>query len=307
MTDLARMTKFSGPAALAVFLAGAAPMVPAADSSSHHHGHAAESNDPHAGHAQAPDPAAAQDSHAHHHGHAADAKDSHSHDGHAAESEDPHAGHAQAPDPTAAQDPHAHHGSAAGGSDPHARHREVLAMPRPDTAHPVDLTVYEVDLVNQHGATVNFARDVIGDKVIIMDFVYTTCTTVCPVLSAVFTKLQDRLSDRLGSDVFMVSVSVDPTTDTPARLRAFAAKHEARAGWDWLTGEKRAVEKVLTGLGAYTPDFTQHPVMVLVGDGGTGEWRRFYGFPNPDQVAAQVETLLASRTHNHAAVTGHSH
>lgn len=191
--------------------------------------------------------------------------------------------------------------AATADDDPHAHHREMMDKPPPTTGASVVVTLFDVELVNQDDQAVMFVSDVIGDRIVVMDFIYTTCTTVCPVLTAVLVKLQEQLGERLGSEVNMVSVSVDPTTDTPARLRAFAAKHQVRPGWTWLTGHKRAVEKVLTGLGAYTPDYTQHPAMVLVGDGRTGEWRRFYGFPNPDHVMREVEGFIAKRRHAAAA------
>lgn len=192
--------------------------------------------------------------------------------------------------------------AATADDDPHAHHRKMMEKPAGTTGASVVVTLFDVGLLNQNNEEVMFVSDVIGDRIVVMDFIYTTCTTVCPVLTAVLAKLQDRLGERLGTEVNMVSVSVDPATDTPARLRAFAAKHRARDGWTWLTGQKRAVEKVLTGLGAYTPDYTQHPAMVLVGDGKSGEWRRFYGFPNPDHVMREVEAFIAKR--RHAAATG---
>ena len=128
-----------------------------------------------------------------------------------------------------------------------------------------------------------------------MDFVYTTCTTVCPVLSAVFGQLQGRLGQRLGRDVFLVSVSVDPIRDTPSRLQAYAAQHQAGPGWIWLTGDKPAVDRVLEGLGAYAPNYEDHPPMVLVGDGKSGNWTRFFGFPGPDQLLAKVDELVGAR------------
>lgn len=193
-----------------------------------------------------------------------------------------------------AADPHDHD-----ASDPHAHHKAMLS--KPTTGQSVDVDLVDMELLNQDGASVQFPSEVIGDKIVIMDFVYTTCTTICPVLTAVFTQLQDRLGERLGRDVLLVSVSVDPTTDTPRRLKAYAKRIKARDGWTWLTGRKRAVDHVLEGLGAYTPDFTQHPSMILVGDGRSGQWARFYGFPSPDQILAQVDGLLAAR---HAATDG---
>jgi protein SCO1/2 len=178
--------------------------------------------------------------------------------------------------------------------DPHAHHKAMMNKPV-EPAKPVDLRLEDQELLDQDGRPVRFVADVIGDHIVVMDFVYTTCTTVCPVLSAVFGQLQEKLGDRLGKEVVLVSVTVDPTRDTPQRLKAYAAKHNAQQGWTWLTGTKVSIDKVLEGLGAYTPNFEEHPSMILVGDGHTGEWNRFFGFPTADRIMERVDGLAAAR------------
>lgn len=150
-------------------------------------------------------------------------------------------------------------------------------------------------LVDQDGRAVRFRSEAIGDRIVVVDFVFTTCTTVCPALSAIFGRVQERLGDRLGRGVALVSVSLDPARDTPARLKEFGARHRAGPHWTWLTGQQDEVEEVLRGLGAYTPNFSAHVPMVLVGDGRTGAFVRLNGFPSPDRIVAQVEALLAAR------------
>ena len=183
------------------------------------------------------------------------------------------------------------HGSA-DGDDPHAEHKAMMKKPSaPAESTRVDLLDHT--LVDQHGKKVKFVSDVIGDRIVVMDFV---CTTVCPVLSAVFGQVQNRLGDRLGDDVVLVSVSVDPVRDTPQRLKAYSKIHKAQPGWIWLTGKKRTMDEVLDGLGAYSPNFEDHAAMVLIGDGRGGEWSRLYGFPNPDRIVEQVNALQAARS-----------
>jgi protein SCO1/2 len=203
-----------------------------------------------------------------------------------------------APAGVSAQEPghehHQHHHTAGGEADPHAHHKAMLSKPA-EPAKSTEVDLLDRTLVDQDGRQVKFVSDVIGDKIVVMDFVYTSCTTVCPVLSAVFGQMQGRLGDQLGEDVALVSVSVDPIRDTPQRLKAYAAKHQAKPGWTWLTGPKRTMDEVLDGLGAYSPNFEDHPAMVLVGDGRTGEWSRFFGFPSPDRLMEQVQALRAAR------------
>lgn len=154
--------------------------------------------------------------------------------------------------------------------------------------------VADVTLVDQAGARRRLRDLAAGDRIVVLDTVFTTCTTVCPVLSAIMARLQERLGPE-AKEVVFVSISIDPVRDTPERLAAFAAKFKARPGWTWLTGEPGDVEAALKGLGAYVANFRDHPPMILVGDGRKGEWTRFNGFPKQDQVLARVRELVAAR------------
>jgi protein SCO1/2 len=178
--------------------------------------------------------------------------------------------------------------------DPHAKHRAMMKQ-NAQSAESVDIDLRDQMLLNQYGEDVMFVSDVIGDNIVVMDFVYTTCTTICPVLSALFTQVQTKLGDDVGDEIWLVSMSVDPIRDTPQRMKAYSAKHRAGEGWLWLTGPKPAVDDVLTGLGAYTTNFEDHPTMVLIGDGRTGEWKRLFGFPNPDRIVQIVNELREKR------------
>lgn len=179
--------------------------------------------------------------------------------------------------------------------DPHAKHRAMMKQKSDPVAESADVDLRNRQLVDQHGREVMFVSDVIGDDIVVMDFVYTTCTTICPVLSALFKQVQTKLGDDVGNGVTLVSMSVDPIRDTPQRLKAYSAKHGAGDGWLWLTGQKPIVEDVLIGLGAYTTNFEDHPSMVLIGDGRTGEWKRLFGFPNPDRIVQVVNDMRERR------------
>jgi protein SCO1/2 len=179
--------------------------------------------------------------------------------------------------------------------DPHAKHRAMMQQKSEPTAESAEIDLRDRLLVDHNGQEVKFVTDVISDNIVVMDFVYTTCTTICPVLSALFTQVQQKLGDDVGADVRLVSMSVDPVRDTPQRLKAYSSKHRAGDGWLWLTGPKADVDDVLTGLGAYTSNFEDHPSMVLIGDGRTGEWKRLFGFPNPDRIVQIVNDMRERR------------
>jgi protein SCO1 len=170
--------------------------------------------------------------------------------------------------------------------------------PQHDAPPPGAVTVRGLDttLLDQDGRALNLKREVIGSRIVVVDFVYTTCTTVCPLASAMFAELQTQLGERVGRDVVLVTITVDPVRDTPQTLKTHATKFGAGPGWHWLTGAPVAVREVLKGMGAYTPDFTQHPQMVLVGDGRSGSWTRFSGLPDPKRLAEHVRRLDQQRS-----------
>jgi protein SCO1/2 len=203
---------------------------------------------------------------------------------------------------TADHDPHAHHRqmmnqAADDGSDAHHQHmmNQLMSMDTSADGGGSDIVIPDALLTTQHREEVLLKTDVVGDRLVVMDFVYTTCTTVCPVLSAIFSQIADRLGDRLGTEVVLVSLTVDPLRDTPEQLAAYASKFGVGDGWTWLTSDKPTMDAVLRQLGSYTPNFEDHPSMVLVGDGRSGEWSRFVGFPPVEQIVEKVDALAAAR------------
>ena len=174
----------------------------------------------------------------------------------------------------------------------HDAHEHSHHQTTPGTAKVV---LRDTALVDASGKRVRLPQDVIGERIAVVNFVYTSCTTVCPVSSATFQQLQQRLGARLGKEVVLVSITVDPLRDTPQRLRQFAAHYDARDGWAWLTGAKPDVDGVLKGFGAYTPNFEDHPAMVLIGDARGGSWTRFLGFPSVDELMARIDTMHVAR------------
>jgi protein SCO1/2 len=212
---------------------------------------------------------------------------------------------AAVPASATAEDPHAHCRALA---DQAAR-AAPLAQPGPDALHPsaasapatpgagqVEVRLVDAPLVDQDGQARRLASDVVGDRLVVLSFVFTTCTTICPIISSRLTQLQERLGDRLGGEVRMVSISIDPRRDTPARLKAYAQRHQAGPGWLHLTGEPDDVEQALRGLGVASTTPAAHAPVTLVADGRTGTWTRLNGFPSLDLIVAQLDALAQART-----------
>ena len=177
----------------------------------------------------------------------------------------------------------------------HQHHQHHQTDTTPKAAAASEVKYEDTVLIDQFGKPRKLASEVFGQRIVVLDFAYTTCTTICPVLTALLTKVQNGLGDRLGKEVALVTITVDPARDTPARLREYSAKHGAKPEWAWLSGSTGTVNEVLRGFGAYAPNFEDHPPQVLVGDPQSGQWTRFFGFADPQAILAKVDELAHAR------------
>jgi protein SCO1/2 len=142
----------------------------------------------------------------------------------------------------------------------------------------------DTELMDQSGRKVRFYSDLIRGKMVVINVFFSRCTGVCPVMARSFGKLQAELGDRLGKDVFMISISVDPTHDSPELLQEYAKRVNARPGWSFITGEKANVEAVLSRLGQAVKQPNDHSSIVFIGNDRTGLWKKAFGLAKPKEL-----------------------
>jgi cytochrome oxidase Cu insertion factor (SCO1/SenC/PrrC family) len=138
-------------------------------------------------------------------------------------------------------------------------------------------------VLDQNGKQLNFYNDLIKGKSVAINFIFTSCTAICPPLTATFRKVQQEARTR-GLDVQLISVSVDPTVDTPERLKEFAKKFQAEPGWTFVTGDKSEIDSLLQALGVAVVNKNDHTPMVLIGNEATDHWTRTYGLSSPKKI-----------------------
>jgi protein SCO1/2 len=158
----------------------------------------------------------------------------------------------------------------------------------------------DVIIVDQNGRKVRFYSDLVKGKVVVLNFVFTSCTVVCPLQGESFARLQGVLGDKLGRDVYLVSVSVDPEADTPERLRAWGASFGARTGWTLVTGSKPeidAVVKAFTGDVAIKGDHS--PVVFLINE-DKGVWIRAYALGDAARWTQLIKEVTSGSQSNRA-------
>jgi protein SCO1/2 len=153
----------------------------------------------------------------------------------------------------------------------------------------------DAEVFNQNGERVRFYSDLIKDKVVVVSFVFTTCTFVCPMQGESFSKLQSMLGERLGKEVYLISVSTDPEGDTPERLKTWGLRFRARPGWTLVTGKKSEIDKVAMALTGAPAVKGEHSPAVFIGSDKTGRWLRAYGLAEPGRFASLIDEVTAAR------------
>jgi protein SCO1/2 len=165
------------------------------------------------------------------------------------------------------------------------------------SAEPV-VAELDVPVLDQDGKRLNFYRDLVRGRTVAIQFVYTTCTTYCLPLAANFGAVQQDLRARIGADLHLISISIDPVTDTPDRLKAFGAQFDAQPGWTFVTGAMPDIARLARKLGQPLGNPVDHVPLVLVHNDKAGGWTRLDG-TDPDAVR---DTLVAAAGPAPAAV-----
>jgi cytochrome oxidase Cu insertion factor (SCO1/SenC/PrrC family) len=160
---------------------------------------------------------------------------------------------------------------------------------------PKKLMIPDVEVLDQDGNAVHFYTDLIKGKTVAINFIFTNCTTICPPLAATFARVQKELGDKVGRDVHFISISVDPLTDTPERLKAWGAKFKAGTGWTFVTGNKEQIDQLLDALGASVARREDHSPSIVIGNDAKSVWTRTYGLARTTQIVALIENVIAAK------------
>lgn len=152
-------------------------------------------------------------------------------------------------------------------------------------------------LTDQDGQQVRFFDDLIKDKVVVINFIFTGCGDSCPLETARLRQVQQLLGERVGRDVFFYSISIDPLSDTPEVLKAYAARFKVGPGWRFLTGDKEQIDALRRRLGLFIEGVDNgrsrdHNLSLIVGNQATGRWMKASPFENPWILADQLANSL---------------
>lgn len=155
-----------------------------------------------------------------------------------------------------------------------------------------------VTLTTHEGESVRFFDDLVKDKVVAINLVYASCPDSCPLATAQLAKVQRVLGDRVGRDIHMYSISIDPENDTPEKLKEYAEKFKVGPGWKFLTGDADDILLLRKKLGflfdGIETGIRDHNGVVLIGNQRTGQWMKRSPMDSPHILAAQIGNWLSS-------------
>ena len=153
---------------------------------------------------------------------------------------------------------------------------------------------YEIpglEMIDQHGAVVDTADLFATDRPVMVNFIFTTCTAICPMMTSIFQQVQTRLGDD-AEKILMVSVSIDPEQDSPEALAEYAAAFRAGPQWRFLTGSLEDSIAVQKAFQAYRGDKMNHAPLTLLRASAGNDWVRLDGFASADELESEARSML---------------
>ncbi len=140
----------------------------------------------------------------------------------------------------------------------------------------------------QDGKTYAFYDELIKDKIVVINFIFTGCTQLCPLTTARLAAVKDQLGDAVGRDIYFYSISLDPLNDTPSALKKFSDGFKIGSGWMFLTGKPDDMQNIRDHLGERNRDIGEHQALVILANDKTGEWGKDSAM---SETAHLVETI----------------
>ncbi|QDT02393.1 hypothetical protein K227x_07690 [Rubripirellula lacrimiformis] len=147
-------------------------------------------------------------------------------------------------------------------------------------------------LTDADGNSISLATALSRAHPVVMQFAFTSCSTICPVASATMASVQKSLGDQ-AKQVRFCTISIDPEYDTPARLTEFSKTLGADAGWCFLTGDPHDISLVQKAFTAYVPNKSRHEPLTFVRAANSDQWLRITGLVSTKDLLADVQSVLA--------------
>lgn len=150
-----------------------------------------------------------------------------------------------------------------------------------------------LEVIDQDGNRLRFYDDVLKDKVVAINFIFTNCQGACPLMTQNLSMVRDMLGVELGTDIHFVSISIDPVRDTPAAMKEFAETHRAdQDGWRFVTGDPDNLAHIVKRLGQYNDDVEAHSTLLIAANVRTAHWTKIPPNVPPNGVVERLRLLI---------------
>ncbi len=151
-------------------------------------------------------------------------------------------------------------------------------------------SIPSIEMIRQDGITTSFPQELEDGRPVIMNFIFTSCSAICPLLSGVLSSLQNKLGDDI-QNVHLVSISIDPEYDNPERLSEYAAKFKAKPQWQFYSGSVKNVLALQKAFDAYRGDKMNHTATTYLRASPGKPWVRLDGFVSADDIIGEYHRL----------------
>lgn len=195
------------------------------------------------------------------------------------------------------------------GATPEEAHHHAATQAIPEARYSRSVASFQVpkvDLINSAGETISLPSLLAKEEPVVMQFIFTTCPAVCPVLTSTLATARRQLDDETAAGdtaadaavagetgrVQALSITIDPEYDTPEQLRRYRERFDADAQWLFLTGSLQDIVTVQKAFNTYRGNKMRHEPVTLLRGSPTTPWVRLEGFPSAQQLAEEIQRLL---------------
>ena len=186
---------------------------------------------------------------------------------------------------------HEGHAGKCGGHEDHAMHMRMMQQ-RNYKVSPKQYSIPDVTLLDTHGNEVSMHKLLSADVPVALNFIFTTCTTICPVMTATFAKMQRELDREKLARLQVISISIDPEYDRPEVLRSYAKRFHASDSWLFLTGRSEDINAVMRAFDAYAGSKINHQPLTFLRKHPQQPWLRVEGLASGKSLANLVDQNL---------------
>ncbi|MBI3562198.1 MAG: SCO family protein [Gammaproteobacteria bacterium] len=175
-------------------------------------------------------------------------------------------------------------------AEDHSHHQQMIDKNSGYSVTKANYPLPKVKLINTEGESVSL-DSIVSDGPLLLNFIFTTCTAICPIMTATFMEVQDAASKQ-SITLKQVSISIDPEQDTPAVLQGYAKKFHARDDWRFYTGDKTDIIKIQKAFKTYRGNKMNHTPLTLIRMSSTAQWVRIEGFASATDVIDEYRKLM---------------